>query len=224
MLAQRERAPAHADRRRHRQPHAAGILLYVCLGDNLLAEAFTSRRHRVPQHVCLPVLPLPSWSVQLPSGEDPAFELFAAGVVVLACVLVGVMMSPWAVRHANHLDLTVHTGLLLILFLAALQTHLVEEMVIGKLLVVVFSAIMCAFLGAMAWGLHLFTLRLKKPFHFFLCHHKIGGGAFCRLLEMRLVNHGHVARGVFLDSDNLQDLSLVRRRRRSWYSAPERSF
>ena len=102
-----------------------------------------------------------------------------------------------------------HTGLLLILFLAALQTHLVEEMVIGKLLVVVFSAIICAFLGAMAWGLHLFTLRLRKPFHFFLCHHKVGRGGFCRLLKVRLVKHGHVARGVFLDSDNLQDLSLL---------------
>ena len=52
-------------------------------------------------------------------------------------------------------------------------------------------------------------LRLRKPFHFFLCHHKVGGGAFCRLLKVRLLTHGQVARGVFLDSDNLEDLSLL---------------
>ena len=67
----------------------------------------------------------------------------------------------------------------------------------------------CTFLVAMAWCLHRFTLRLRKPFHFFLCHHKVGGGAFCRLLLVRLVKHGHLARVVFLESDNLQDLSLL---------------
>ena len=55
----------------------------------------------------------------------------------------------------------------------------------------------------------LCALRLRKPFQFFLCHHKVGGGAFCRLLKVRLLSHGQVERGIFLDSDNLQDLSLL---------------
>ena len=34
------------------------------------------------------------------------------------------------------------------------------------------------------------------------CHHKGGGGAFCRLLNVRLHSHRQVARGVLLDSDS----------------------
>ena len=112
-------------------------------------------------------------------------------------------------HQANHLDVAMHTGLLFILFLAALQTNRADEATVGNLLVAVFSGMMCAFLGASAWSLRLFALRLRKPFQFFLCHHKVGGGAFCRLLKVRLLGHAQVARGVFLDSDDLQDLSLL---------------
>ena len=145
----------------------------------------------------------------VPMVPDLASEIFASATVVVACTLLSVSMSPWAVHQANHLDVAMHTGLLLILLLAALQTNSVDEITVGNLLVAVFSAVMCAFLGASAWSLRLCALRLRKPFQFFLCHHKVGGGAFCRLLKVRLLGNGQVTRGVFLDSDNLQDLSLL---------------
>ena len=144
----------------------------------------------------------------IPAVTDLATELFASAAVVMACVLLGVSMSPWIVRHANHLDVAMHTGLLFVLILAALQTN-VDDEVVGRLLLAVFSCITCAFLIAMGWSLHLCALRLRKPFQFFLCHHKVGGGAFCRLLKVRLLSHGQVSSDVFLDSDNLQDLSLL---------------
>ena len=137
-----------------------------------------------------------------------ASEIFASATVIVACILLSVM-SPWAVHQANPLEVAMHTGLLLILLLAALQTNSVDEITVGNLLVAVFSALMCAFLGASAWSLRLCALRLRKPFQFFLCHHKVGGGAFCRLLKVRLTSHGQVTRGVFLDSVYLQDLSLL---------------
>ena len=145
----------------------------------------------------------------VPVIEDPAFELVASAAVVMTCVLLGVSMSPWAVRQANHLDVAMHTGLLLVLLLAALQTDGVDDAAVGNLLLAVFSGMMCAFFAAMLWSLRLCALRLRKPFQYFLCHHKVGGGAFCRLLKMRLMSHRQVARDVFLDSDNLQDLSLL---------------
>ena len=51
----------------------------------------------------------------VPVIADLAFELFASAAVVMTCVLLGVSMSPWAVRQANHLDVAMHTGLLLVL-------------------------------------------------------------------------------------------------------------
>ena len=145
----------------------------------------------------------------VPMIPDVASEVFFSATVVVVCTLLSLSMSPWAVHQANHLDVAMHTGLLLILLLAALQTNSVDEITVGNLLVTVFSAVMCAFLGASAWSLRLCALRLRKPFQFFLCHHKVGGGAFCRLLKVRLLSHGQVTRSVFLDSDNLQDLSLL---------------
>ena len=181
-------------------------------GDTVFLNTFFSLlfRFRPGAHGYVLVLLLRNFGLAVvPVVGDPAAELFASASVVMACVLVGVSWSPWAVHEANHLDIAMHTGVLFVLFLAALQTNGVDEMAVGNLLLVVFSGIMCAFLGAMAWSLHLCAIRLRKPFHFFLCHHKVGGGAFCRLLKVRLTSHGQVSRGVFLDSDNLQDLSLL---------------
>ena len=172
--------------------------------------AFLFFRFRPGAHSYILVLLLRNFSLAaIPVIEETTSELFASCVVVMYCTLVGVAMSPWAVQQANHLDLAMHTGLLFILFLASLQAHRVDEIAVGHMLVVVFSAVMCAFLGILAWRLRLYAHLLRKPFHFFGCHHKVGGGAFCRLLKMRLMSHGQVTRGVFLDSDNLEDLSLL---------------
>ena len=181
-------------------------------GDTLFLNkfAFLFFRFRPGGHSYMVLLLLRNISLAVvPIMDEPASELLVSCAVITACVIVGVVLSPWAVHQANLLDLAMHTGLLFILFLAALQTHWVDEITVGNLLVVVFSAMMCAFLFSLAWSVHLCALRLRKPFQFFLCHHKVGGGAFCRLLKVRLVSNSQVARGVFLDSDNLEDLSLL---------------
>eukprot|EP00971_Amphidinium_carterae_P255034 5062959-Amphidinium_carterae.1 len=48
-----------------------------------------------------------------------------------------------------------------------------------------------------------------KPYQFFLCHHKVGAGAFCRLLKMRLLKTRGVHRKVFVDTDDLQNLGTL---------------
>ena len=145
----------------------------------------------------------------VPVLANDSTELFSFSVVVLCCVFVRVSTLPWAVHEANHVDVGLHTGLLGIAFLAALQTRSVDEVLIGRLLVAVFTTMMSVFLEAVLWCVRLLWLRRTKPFQFFLCHHKGGGGAFCRLLKLRLKTHSSLNREVFLDSDNLQDLALL---------------
>ena len=119
-------------------------------GDTAFLHAFVFLffRFRPGAHSYILVLLLRNLGMAVvPIIGEPASELFASCVVVTACVIVGVMMSPWAVRQANHLDVAMHTGLLFILFLAALQTHRADEVVVGNLLVVVFSTVVCAFPG-----------------------------------------------------------------------------
>merc|ERR1712061_818109 len=50
---------------------------------------------------------------------------------------------------------------------------------------------------------------MGKPYQFFLCHHKAGAGNFVRLLKMSLQEHPSVSRGVFVDSDDLEDLTAL---------------
>ena len=145
----------------------------------------------------------------VPVIVDETLQLSAVAIVVMMCVLYCASVLPWAVPAANYLDIVLHTGFLFIVFLAALQTDIADDIVVGNMLLTVFSGVLCGFLGAGLYCVRLYWLRSMKPFQFFLCHHKEGGGAFCRLLKMRFTCHQQVKRGVFLDSDNLQDLSML---------------
>ena len=144
----------------------------------------------------------------LPVITNADIDVFALTVVVVLCVMASCLVFPWVVHQANHLDICVHVGMLLILFLAALQTESAGGKLVGNMLVVFFVFMSC-FGGAGVWCLYLLRQRFRKPFEFFLCHHKEGAGAFCRLLNVRLLRHRLVKRDVFLDSDNLRDLSLL---------------
>ena len=68
---------------------------------------------------------------------------------------------------------------------------------------------------AVASGLQVLILRFKKPFEFFLCHHKLGSGAFTRLLKMHLLASGRLRRAadVFIDVDNLESQLILCRER-----------
>ena len=122
----------------------------------------------------------------MPVLLNTALELFALCWVVVSCLIISVTLFPWAVYHANFLDFVIHLGLLFISLLAALQTNSVNDLLIGRLLLVVFGATMSVFVAACVWCLYLACLRVRNPSQYFLCHHKEGGGAFCRLLKVRL--------------------------------------
>ena len=68
---------------------------------------------------------------------------------------------------------------------------------------------MSLLLIGVACPLYMLCGQRHKTYQFFLCHHKEGSGSFARLLKMHLQTHPQVNRQVFLDSDNLEDLSLL---------------
>eukprot|EP00931_Biecheleriopsis_adriatica_P013512 TRINITY_DN11493_c0_g1_i1.p1 TRINITY_DN11493_c0_g1~~TRINITY_DN11493_c0_g1_i1.p1 ORF type:complete len:1561 (-),score=304.57 TRINITY_DN11493_c0_g1_i1:276-4292(-) len=67
---------------------------------------------------------------------------------------------------------------------------------------------------ALAIGVMVATRRRiqqkkRKPFQFFLCHHKAGAGSFCRLLKMQLQTTPGIRGNVFIDSDDLRNLDML---------------
>ena len=182
------------------------------LGDTMFLQrfAFLFFRFRARAHWFVVILLIRNMAFALvPLITDLAVELLAFSVVVLFCIVVSCSVFPWSVYQANHLDIGIHIGLLQILFLAAVQTRYADEVFLGNLLLVAFCISLLCFLGAGAWCLRLYYLTLRKPFPYFLCHHKEGGGAFCRLLKIRLKRRCPGHGDVFLDADNLVDLSTL---------------
>jgi len=59
---------------------------------------------------------------------------------------------------------------------------------------------------SVVYGVVLLLRSMRRPFQFFLCHHKLGAGCFCRLMKMRLLKTPGVTRKVFIDSDDLKNL------------------
>ena len=60
---------------------------------------------------------------------------------------------------------------------------------------------------AILYGFGLYFVRQnRKPWRFFISHHKRAVGSFARLLKIRLQQRGSTF-NVFLDTDNLRDLT-----------------
>jgi len=79
---------------------------------------------------------------------------------------------------------------------------------IGDLLLSIFILLGFMFFVAACSCTRMYcTRRRRRCYEFFLCHHKDGSGGFCRLLKMFLQEDTKYGSQIFLDSDNLQDLS-----------------
>ena len=98
----------------------------------------------------------------VPVIVDETLELSAVAIVVMMCVLYCVSVLPWAVPAANYLDIVLHTGFLFIVFLAALQTDIADDIVVGNMLLTVFSGVLCGFLGAGLYCVRLCWLRVDE--------------------------------------------------------------
>merc|ERR1712048_1549301 len=66
--------------------------------------------------------------------------------------------------------------------------------------------------GGLARGAYnVVSEQLKRPWKYFLCHHKGGAGAFARLLKMQLLESVDPAKKVrvWIDCDDLTNLEML---------------
>ena len=145
----------------------------------------------------------------VPTLTDDFLELFAVAVILLPCVVVSSVVGLWRVRKASMLDIAINGGVLLLAFLGALFLDTTNKTLIADVLLVVVSFLLSLLICSACNCFLSFSKRWRRTYAFFLCHHKEGGGCFARLLKMCLKQHPQVTREVFLDSDNLQDLSAL---------------
>ena len=130
-------------------------------------------------------------------------------VLVLSLSLtVGVL--PWRVRIANVIDCVCHVCLLAMILLSASfaeDKYLTE---VANLCFIVAILMLCVLpIGLVIAGLKASQKSNKKEFQYFICHHKQGAGAMARLLKIRLKSTAGVKRKVFIDSDDLKDLTKL---------------
>ena len=122
--------------------------------------------------------------------------------------MISAVVLPWRAHLANLLDGTTNGSFVLVVFLGALFKEVDDKSMIGDLLLSIIVILGFMFLIAACSCTHMFCMsRRRRCRKFFLCHHKDGSGAFCCLLKMFLVAESKPGAQIFLDSDNLQDLS-----------------
>eukprot|EP00439_Symbiodinium_sp_Y106_P078180 s3379_g16.t7 len=110
--------------------------------------------------------------------------------------------------HSTYLDLFIHAGLLLVLDMGTLFTPPVDNRIAMVVCSVMTSFIVLAAIVLAASAVWQHFLVQRKPFHFFLCHHKKAAGSFARLLKIELLRRSSSFTS-FIDVDDLSDLSKL---------------
>mmetsp|Transcript_10012 Transcript_10012/g.22444 ORF Transcript_10012/g.22444 Transcript_10012/m.22444 type:complete len:1498 (+) Transcript_10012:129-4622(+) len=174
----------------------------------LKASAFLTLRFAHGKHYFGLVFLARNFLISLLPTIPRAVVQIACGNFIFICYMALVAcMQPWRLPQANILDVSIMGILLMVI---CLITTLVEGASVQDVANVIFSFILLI-VGALLATLGHSILRqcrrmLYKPFRFFLCHHKLGAGAFARLLKMKLLDGGKLQGDVFIDSDNLSNL------------------
>lgn len=134
-------------------------------------------------------------------------QLLLLESIMLPMLILTVHVMPWSVATANVLDASNTMFLAVLLFAFALFTEEVGAKLIAEVCVALVIGAFAGILVALVYGVYERFLRSGKPYQFFLCHHKAGAGNLARLLKMSL--QPQVAKKVFVDSDDLRDLTQL---------------
>jgi hypothetical protein len=142
----------------------------------------------------------------------PVFPNVVVQVLLLNLVLITAFglvshIMPWRVRVANFLDIVASVGVCLIVSLMSIYVT-ADTSAVSTLFCILMIASLCMMVAGMAYGIVKVLMPKQKQFHFFICHHKAGCGAFARLLKFVLCEVKPSA-NVFIDSDNLSNLDKL---------------
>jgi len=144
----------------------------------------------------------------VPALPDVTLQWCVLSLLSLASLVVATTIRPWRCAEANHLDIFLTIGLLVEMGVAALVIEGTDLSFLGWCAFVVAVGLLGGILF-FGFSIAMHRFRQGKAFQYFLCHHKHGAGNFARLLKLHLLAHKHTQRKVFVDSDDLEDLSKL---------------
>jgi len=140
-----------------------------------------------------------------------ALQIFSLQMVLLVGFACSLHLLPWRVKIANGLDCIFGAGTLAVVCLAAffVESDTKDNSGLAVLTFCVVVTLLIFSPVAILFGAYRMLFRLRKPYQFFLCHHKNGSGAYTRLLKMSLKESPRVQQDVFIDSDHLDNLDKL---------------
>lgn len=143
----------------------------------------------------------------------PVLPNVLAQCTLMLCLLLysttTMYILPWRLLTSNLLDVGVSVCLICVLSLALFFAEKPDITLVSQFCCALFGIAVSTVGIAVCYGFYKHFLRKQMQFRFFICHHKGGAGAFARLLKTHLLENTKVTSGVFLDSDDLQDLNKL---------------
>ncbi|CAE7193759.1 ZNF557 [Symbiodinium natans] len=157
------------------------------------------RTQEARRNVCIVLCPL---------IHADAVQLVTMNIILYLSLVATAVAQPWRMPASNVLDMWLHVGLLVVMDMASVFAAQEVDAFISAIISMLFLSFMAV--GILLVILHGIVLQVarsrRKPWRFFLSHHKFAAGAFARLLKIHLQKRS-VHFTTFLDTDNLRDLT-----------------
>jgi len=145
----------------------------------------------------------------LPIVPSVSAQLICMQAVLVASLIACVAYKPLRVPVCNVMDVFFTVFVMFILASASCYTDSDPTIVLAWICaLMVMAAILVFPIALLALLYNHCCRRDRKPFQFFVCHHKAGAGSFARLLKMQLEVEG-TTRKAFIDCDHLTDLDVL---------------
>ncbi|CAE8595498.1 unnamed protein product [Polarella glacialis] len=143
----------------------------------------------------------------IPGG---AIKVLLIILILVVSILITSFMLPWRILECNYMEASLLAGVAVLISMGSLFMEDVDVDNVMQVCLALFIAMFLLICGVFVWGFAKY-LRAKhrKPFQYFLCHQKSGAGAFARLLKCELIRMNAVKGKVFVDCDDLQDLTKL---------------
>ncbi|CAE8711814.1 unnamed protein product [Polarella glacialis] len=153
------------------------------------------------RNVALVIVPV------IPGG---AIKVLLIIIVLVVSILITSFMLPWRILECNYMEASLLAAMAVLISMGSLFMEDVDVDSVMQVCFALFIAMILLIFGVCVWGFTKY-LRAKhrKPFQYFLCHQKSGAGAFARLLKCELIRMNAVKGKVFVDCDDLQDLTKL---------------
>lgn len=123
----------------------------------------------------------------VPIFPDVSGQIVIMDIIMITVLIIVVGTKPWRMERANFFDGVFTVSILMVLICASFYVEWSPGPALAWLASI--TLVLCLLCLPIVMGATLLLLLAKgkgqKEFKYFLCHHKVGAGAFTRLLKMR---------------------------------------